>query len=133
MIDVKELRIGNWVGCDEDIYIVNGIWNEGVVCLTMKDNDPHNIHPSNLQPIPLTSEILEKCGFVKEFNGTQDIYTLQSGLLTYSIATTQIKDKEMSLWCDNAFAGCIDIKVQFLHDLQNIIYSTSKTELNIQL
>ena len=85
MIAANELRIGNWVLIDED-----GKWNEyqveGINLATRNKNihsfttpfiffkigsvvltiDGDSEEDGMVKPIPLTTEILEKCGFVRK-------------------------------------------------------------------
>lgn len=131
-MDIKELRIGNWVQCDEDIYIVNGLWHQGVVCLTMKDNDPHNIHPSNLYPVPLTPEILERCGFSKDWRedaGGAPYFVWYRGFdIHQNEEGTEFHFSVYVRW-DGTFKGGYHIKS--LHQLQNLYFVLTGQELTL--
>lgn len=60
----NELMIGDWVLCDGKAYRVAEIG--GIVCI---DNERELFaEPDQLQPIPLTPEILEKNGFESDNN-----------------------------------------------------------------
>lgn len=76
MIDATQVRIGNWVQdwagsvfkqvCDISTDLVECEWNNGGFYV-----EPH--------PIPLTSDILEKCG-LKKWNEDEPDYFIQGKL-----------------------------------------------------
>lgn len=104
MIQATELRIGNWV--EEDGYKKQ---------FSMYD---FPLSTDSINPIPLTPEILEKCGFVND-NGWYAIH----------------------LWNRNELAKCMDYDgvsinnsyfdyaITSLHQLQNLYYSLTGKEL----
>lgn len=72
MINIRELRIGNYViwGGREKPAIVNGVFirkspakTENVLLL---DKEYIETFEDNIQPVPLTTEMLLKCGFYEE-------------------------------------------------------------------
>lgn len=111
----NELRVGNWVrkkGSDTKIQVDPSILNVSELI--------------NYQPIPLTPEILEKCGFDKK----------QNKLFVYQL-------KRVRIWVGTA--GCISYldnedkdesiyigELSYLHQLQNLFYSITGEELNYQ-
>lgn len=128
MIQANELRIGNWISYNnnhvqvfelpylididegKEAYLVNSVWL--------------NEH----KPIPLTPEILEKCGFEK--------YTENTG--------APIND-DIEYW-HNQFDVFFDVhgalilkdfhfninRPKYLHQLQNLYFALTGTELNYQ-
>ena len=65
-MEAKELMIGDWVqGFVPDSYsTIYGIFNEGRIAITAEPNKTYiELSPENVQPIPLTPDILEKNGF----------------------------------------------------------------------
>lgn len=104
MIPVQELRFGNWVlpfdGSKEPEQISFGKFRsiEGGA--------------NNLQPIPLTPEILEKCGLLEGGKfAPNEYFSLQDGCLYLEQEYT-----------------CVDIK--YLHQLQNVFFALTGEELN---
>lgn len=130
MIQANELRIGNI------LKPINSRYNEQFIVVEniALDEVNYNFKPYSLdalQPIPITPEILEKCGFkqVVVFEGINtNVYELnkfeigRDGLDFVNMEMTIIIDKSLTL------------KVKYLHELQNIYYwYTNKQELKITL
>jgi len=75
MIEAKDLRIGNWV---IDRYTLSGDERFTKVVATYWADGYGSINASTDQdyyPIPLTKDILEKCGFEKDTHPPQDIWS----------------------------------------------------------
>jgi hypothetical protein len=108
----EELRIGNCV--------YNG-FNEVIkISSIISQNNTSGYLLETLKPIPLTKEILLKCGAEKyEFdNGQPNQYRVGSRL--FVIRNGAIYDYGS------------DTKLNYLHELQNLYYSLTKTELNYE-
>jgi hypothetical protein len=124
----NELRIGNYIS---DIHSESGMWK--IVSLGERivkyGNYKPNIYTSgyeNLRPILLTTEILEKCGFEKEY---QSEWTIK-----YSL----IKDGRFGFdwnksfdWRSRFYAEHFN-HIKHLHQLQNLYYALTGEELNYQ-
>lgn len=66
MIDIKELRVGNWLQCDDGPYHVKNIWERGIN-FGGDERGVHSYTPyENLSGIPLTEETLLQMGFKKK-------------------------------------------------------------------
>jgi len=152
MINIKELRIGNYVIIDQ-----SRMWSscKKVCCVTSITKDDGTIYnkylingheESRVAPIPLTEDILLKCGFEKGINDDYDIiydfdesgvYYCDQITITYNTfdcciyILQQFSDENDEVHCNNSAKIARDIK--YLHDLQNLFYDLTKTELNIQL
>lgn len=79
---VNELMIGDWVKFDEDICSVDEVRLDGTVVLTSMNTDLTSIDGSQvedeeIEPIPLTPEILEKNGFKFEQQGSLEVAILK--------------------------------------------------------
>lgn len=125
-MNAQELRIGNWfisyeTDPDTTIYWqVEGIKKKGVF---FRNGSSWTAEPI---PIPLTPEILEQVGFaysqkqLDKHNTACFIMIVESGKTIY-------------MWYhDNAYhyhAGEWVTKVEYLHQLQNIVHSLTNTEL----
>lgn len=142
MINANELRIGNKVKCkvsnDAGIYEVKGIDGYKIVAKKGKSDVPDYERTiriwggardnelyveSQLAGIPLTPEILEKCGFevkggyayaAEVKNWRMKIYRNEGGSYNWAISNWNV------------------IELKHLHQLQNLFYSLTGTELEIQ-
>jgi hypothetical protein len=102
MIQVSELRIGNWFYIGEMIGQCNAD--------SFKDT-------SIFDPIPLTPEILEKCGFVFErinfyWKDPMSIVSLGGGFLY--------------------LANQRHVNIFYLHQLQNLYFALTNSELTFK-
>ena len=140
----NELRIGNLINRvtenEETICIVKGIDDSG--CYTEPLNQPkeHYYHANpikSIEPIPLTEDILLKCGFVKDGDyfkkGVLDMfyclkyYKHLNGYYFY----IQYSDSPFE-WDDNTFYP-ISCTYKYLHQLQNLHFALTGEELTIKL
>lgn len=126
MIQVNELRIGNYINHNDgsqtdDIRRVSGIHKDGVESVIKGCKFATAIrHQSLVYAIPLTEEILLKCGFQKYapsiFN--EDRYVL--GFVSLIVTNSK----------DILFNG---IHIKHLHQLQNLYFALTGKELHIEL
>lgn len=129
MIDIRELRIGNIVNDDTNLAqdigckvvgIVESISEENIGLKYLRsDGDTFygEEHPINLSPIPLTEELLLKCGFEKH----------KWGILTFY-------NPLIELDCNFCLKGVdYNIHIQSLHQLQNIYFDLTGKELMVNL
>lgn len=123
-MDIRDLRIGNWVMYnDQNQTPMPTAIQIGIQDLVLINE---NVKDCNYQPILLTEEILLKCGFEK----INHIH----GYSFYSLSKSK-KNKchidiydNKTLWMGYSVGHC-----QHLHELQNLFYSLTKTELIINL
>jgi hypothetical protein len=121
---IEELRIGNWIfeeGQDDNKpFQIFSIYHE------VKNNKVNGLPICLMRPIPLTEDILLKCGFVKQ-DGDLELY-LKPMLLSYDLKTNK-----MYLMAGQ-FAECTDtVPCEYLHQLQNLYFALTGEELNINL
>ncbi len=122
-MDIRELRVGNWV----DVKYVNGSSN-----LTRTQFNYDLLKYLHLaEPIPLTPELLERCGFEKHKNSNEfwSFYVTKNGIRLSMSHHTEKSAGVVSgcfYWSDDY------IEVNFLHTLQNIIHSLTGTELEVK-
>ena len=136
MINANELRIGNWVTGNFPYMIVKTISN-GSFDLYMpgSDADDFSFDDNEIDPIPLTPEILEKCGFVAAPD--HDEY---GGWLSPKITRVQ-RDTEYRMRIMKDSYGfyytpdskSIIIRVDSVHKLQNLFYIYIDSELEVNL
>ena len=133
MIAANELRIGNWVNYDSDDtpFCVIEIAISGI---SVKNSEEETwIEIDQFSPIPLSSEILEKCGFICENANEDDRY--------YHLRLSNEK------YCDLSFItgdknGFMEVclfpyetyfRYQYLHQIQNLYFTLTNEELKINL
>lgn len=76
----------------------------------------------DIEPIPLTPEILEKAGF-KQAISNDKIWLLRIG-------DTNLMLRDGEAW---SYVGPIPLKINYVHQLQNLIFALTGTELTINL
>jgi len=121
---VNELRVGN--------LIKWGVHYCAVKSFTRSDINPEvyiytdktigAIELSNFEPISITTEILEKAGFKKE---------LVKGSLTnhwYRLGEISYNESHKGWWLRGRIKN-----INYVHQLQNLIFAFSDEELNISL
>ena len=110
MIKANELRIGNWVrdsdGFNKVIHIEESFFYTEMFKNTFAD----------IKPIPLTEEILLKCGFEK------------LGLIKYELNGVALNIKWSSY-----FIHRFETEIKYLHQLQNLYFALKGEELEINL
>lgn len=127
MINANDLRIGNWVKLlQTDIFIQIGLSN----FYEMYDHEQNDDYTycEHLIPIPLSPEILEKCGFKKKEN-----ISYSSGMPT-PFMVFRIDDftfnTHQELWWYN---GVLKNQPKYIHQLQNLYFSLTGQELKVTL
>ena len=125
MISCYELRIGNYVLVGENLNEVSGITTTTVSTFNTEKNEQHeqaSEHSSqNIQPVLLTDEILQQCGFVYHHY-----------FKFWQLITTGIRS-EMNISPDyeviDFMRKPILKKLTSLHQLQNIYFLLKGREL----
>lgn len=144
-MEAKDFRLGNWV--ETYVVMIMGSWidkegkHQGVDEFTTPKIREKQIDIEDLKiiesyhglatyrGIPLSSEILERCGFECDNKPTwfpkwKIKYTR---VLVESVIIIDEYGSEFS-WIE----GNTIVPIQYLHELQNLFYSLTKTELNYQ-
>jgi hypothetical protein len=129
MIKANELRIGNYIlingsivrigyGVIQDVYQKNkGIRNQYLNTLTH-------------EPIPLTPEILEKAGFVK--NPKNESFDLS--IRGMGIIVIDDQDHSFTIFDNHKDVGFTSASKQIsVHQLQNLYFALTGEELDINL
>jgi hypothetical protein len=128
-MEANDLRIGNWI---KSSYLNNSVNPE--TGFTKLDEDFMEVlfairNFEDLEPIPLTPEILEKAGFVKVTDEFQDNWVLNER------CSVKLLDEPVYLYSnDESDAGCYVLtELRYLHQLQNIYHALTGGELLIEL
>ena len=116
MIQIEQLRLGNWFESNEKYYQVQGIKPPGVI---IADDNLNYYAPGFCNPIPLTPELLEKCGFANNGQGIFDHPTWGSYLYPRNGA-----------YLVSHVEG---VAVKHVHQLQNLFFALTGEVLTINL
>jgi hypothetical protein len=132
MIDAKDLMINNWIEID------NGEKLKYFYQITAHDMEEIDGYGEDCYPIPLTTEILERCGFEWE--------TDKKAHLELQLPDDGLDRKRLAFYYNNGayemlqiyqfdyFGGQINIKPPiYVHQLQNFYYALSGEELEVKL
>lgn len=131
----RELRLGNYVYYGESIRMITAIVETAQQCKIGVDNIITMIDV--VKPIPLTPEILEKCGFENnegQFshpdNNDFDLFFFQSGNLWCAYNFGKEGESPLPSNYPNApVYNPICNPFKYLHQLQNLYYSLTGQEL----
>jgi len=124
MIQPNELRIGNYINDEQTTHIVVGVDNYYIKSYWLKDTNKETLYetPINqIKPIPLTEELLFKCGFAPN-NGKMILGEFKIEIFM---------DGSGHVFDWNGFV--ITVKFKYLHQLQNIFFALTNKELKINL
>lgn len=132
MIKANEIRVGNWLN-DPRQYNPKFFpkTENGYFKATARDIQ----YAEEFDPIPLTEEILLKCGFKK----TEEYYaSYEENIDVYTIGFFNIAfiDNEYKLWIcieEDTFYSFSWTKIQYIHQLQNLYFALIGKELEINL
>ena len=119
----QDLRIGNWIYESKATQFpmqVEAIFQDGTLYLNFEGNegDVWDCNVKDIEAIPLTNEILLKCGFEKIGMAYIKGMFIINGR---SDGRFQLGNSGMS------------VELTFLHQLQNLFYSLTGKELEVEL
>ena len=126
MIKANELRIGNWVMYDNRLFQIEAI-SRSLPCLNTDEFGIGVVDWNNINPIPLTPEILEKCG-LKNGNSELDrnvFYSTNKHLAQFSVNISG----SFGIYV-GVFIALRSVHLEYLHQLQNLYFALTNTELN---
>lgn len=127
MIDTKELRRGNLIAVDGKIHEVQEITEYGVD----REYGETKYDSSELHPIPLSEDILLKCGFEKN-EDTHIYYYKDLVRIDWFENSPMIRFKaEVEEESNDYYVEFTNLKTQYLHQLQNQVYFNTNEELTI--
>lgn len=134
MIKPNELRIGNALeyfvedSLSESEWILN-IVDADDIALACKDEYFNKYY----RPVPLIPEILVKCGFKRhtyEMSGCK-VWYLQD--TSWRVAQSYRDENEYKLWHERVSPPTWNLKtLNYLHELQNLIFSLTGEELTFK-
>ena len=123
MINASELRIGNKLQKENGkIYTVSRL--DGTKDILVEEERGLFTLNYNLYGIPLTPEILDKCGFEK--SNRIDFGELKQCYVIFSLALMIRHDSYFIDWVGG------NTEARYLHQLQNLYFALTGEELNYQ-
>lgn len=117
MLDIRELRIGNWIN---DSHCVVGIYLDMI-----ETTEDAEMLLECIEPVPLTEEWLLTFGFV-ENNGF-----FSSNLSTDYYVDYCIKSNTWELYLAE-YTGIFMLDITYVHQLQNLYFALTGEELEIK-
>jgi hypothetical protein len=139
MIQANELRLGNWVMEAGEPSLIYSIESGGITFFSINNIAVHKEtlrtldgHEKRFEPIPLTHELLEACGFegVEQNSGANDFFRLPKG--SNGIANWIEYDSD-GLLCFHHGGFVRGVPVRHLHQLQNLYFALTGSELPVAL
>lgn len=125
-MDVRELRIGNYLQ-----YFGNVVQVEGIVKtpngydIQLSEGDFASINSNSLEPIPLDEDWLGKFGFEKDVVFEDNELFHKNNL---SVQAIKIGYDNCVLWYDNEILS----NLQHVHTLQNLYFALTGEELTFK-
>lgn len=152
MINAKDLRIGNYVMTNNKYFLSNEVekilritninelreykdhkGNVTVYRLSDEFKDTFGLWLDYLEPIPITEDWLDRLGF--GYNREHFNYSYIDETNGFILTLENFNDNNTGNWSvtfenlDDRSIGAILCNCYFVHEVQNLIYSITKTEL----
>lgn len=139
MIQVQDLRIGNWVYDGKSTKFPMQVMSMGsdYVYLDFEGNeeDLWESGPEDLQGVPITKEILIKSGFEYVTEFTYEL-RLPNQIAGHDIIGIIIDSGFVSIAHESKsliMSRCTCSGVHFVHELQNLFWNITKQQLEVNL
>ena len=143
-MELIELRLGNYVMANGNLFIVNSICYEPMfrkfhITVVKKLGDiPSALVGFEPSPIPLTEELLLSCGFIEDdaFAYLSDEEDSQYPVFKHNGFALLLKEGAFYVYeeCDeDCWYNYYWHEIKYLHKLQNYVYETQDEELPINL
>ena len=123
MIHTQELMLGNWVYAYNEPCLVYGICQRAIQAdIRGTGHAIKAINQEKLEPIPITEELLEKCGFRKGKYYWFGPNEIEVSLEKSAVLMDFIGDEDWRIK-----------DIHFLHELQNSYFMLTKKHLEVKL
>ena len=140
MIDIKEIRVGNYFNLEneKEIVFADSILSldKEILYSTINSKKYAFVGSSYLLPIKITEDLLLQLGFQKEVDeiSKEGFYMyLPNGFRIDINKYSNTLGRDYGLHIDNVSCDSVlSGDIQYLHQLQNYIYDATKQELNIE-
>lgn len=138
MIKASELRIGNFIQCQKvpngpfEAVKITGVHWDGADWIEWIADDGYRVgmhKPLGYTGIPLTPDILEKCGSIIPYKDNR----IQIGELSFFVQSDDVGAWYLNL-SESAYQEAITFyKIRHLHQLQNLFFALTGDELEVKL
>lgn len=138
MINTQELRIGNYLQSETGEYLPVEYVMKDVIGLrnNIGGVQKHQINPifsydiEKIKPIPLTEDILLKCGFVQiaYLKNIDENFFLTTDAMGFRLQVEKNHEDGYYI-CESLSLN----HIKYLHQLQNLYFALTGTELEINL
>lgn len=132
MIDVRELRIGNKLIFRGQVVTVDAVYDNpdaGIVGIRGYETEFQN-QAAEFSPIPITLDILEKCGFMPDMGGC----SLQGDFWYLGLCDIDSNDVHFTLAYGIGLLNEAAARhIKYIHQLQNIFFFLTGEELKVNL
>ena len=138
-IKASELRFGNLIKYYDELVEVYGVKGLYVIIAVEENGEvkEQSILAPAFEPIPLTPEILEKCGFVKsksDKDDNEDHYVYGNQVANnFSLYFDTDHWEIAQEWNDSRVYFYFWNHINHLHQLQNLYFALTGEELKINL
>lgn len=127
-IKAGDIMIGNYVMFENTTHIVTEISETLVATRWIKGNDKYIHELSDLRPIPLTEDILLKCGFIENYRSEYTVILEHSEHCSFEWKMKKAECR-FCIWYKNMSIP----NVIYLHQLQNLFKSLTGNDLKIEV
>lgn len=130
-MNIQDLRVGDFVYQEDKIGKILAIGPEQIsICIGKKYK---YVYISDIQPIPITDELLEKMGFDNTIRVDKSrCYKFASNKNTIYIWHTYKMNKYSIMTLDNTSSMIGEKRVSYLHQLQHELYD-AEIDIKIEL
>lgn len=116
-MEAKDIRVGNWIFSGENYVRVENIMPYGINYMAQEEDVDYDIN--GISGIPLTEEILLKCGFKYDCDLVNSLCKCGIWFNKKNMESTYLSQKL--------------IKINYLHQLQNLYWCLCEEELEVNL
>ncbi len=94
---------------------------------------PNGVPIEDFEPIPLTPELLEKCGFELDYAPQLPEVIKGNFVMNFMGINDNSDNIELSRNYSGTASYHLDVCIKYLHQLQNLYFSLTSTELKIEI
>lgn len=128
-IKAGDIMVGNYLMFEQTTHIVVEVSETLIATRCIKGSDKYIHTFSELKPIPLTEDVLLKCGFGKSNSQFFNEYQLKIS----DILLTVMKTVEGKFFFIPSIHVRWSVELTSLHELQNLVRCLTKKELIVEL